>query len=209
MEEWHGDAGVFHSLDLPAEPRVWVVIPDRPALVLGSSQSVSEIAASEAERLGLQVVIRRSGGGAVWLDPRRSVWIDVTVPRSDPLWVDDVPRSAVPLGRALAVALGADTAFEVYEGEFVRSPITRALCFAGLAPGELTVGGHKAVGISQRRTREVARFQCVAYTEWDPGAFADAFVDAEVASSVRSLEVAEVQGTATGIGARLARFLGS
>ncbi len=45
-------------------------------------------------------------------------------------------------------------------------------CFAGLGPGEVTIGGRKAVGISQRRTRAGARFQCVAYERWDPGPLA-------------------------------------
>ena len=33
-----------------------------------------------------------------------------------------------------------------------------------------TVGGRKVVGISQRRTRGWARFQCAAYRRWDPAA---------------------------------------
>jgi hypothetical protein len=32
----------------------------------------------------------------------------------------------------------------------------------------VTIDGKKAVGISQRRTRVAARFQCVAYERWDP-----------------------------------------
>jgi hypothetical protein len=50
----------------------------------------------------------------------------------------------------------------------VRSALSDVVCFAGLGPGEVTIGGRKAVGISQRRTREAARFQCVAYERWDP-----------------------------------------
>jgi hypothetical protein len=34
----------------------------------------------------------------------------------------------------------------------------------------VTVDGRKVVGVSQRRTRTVARFQCAAYRRWDPAA---------------------------------------
>ena len=44
------------------------------------------------------------------------------------------------------------------------------MCFAGLGPGEVTVDGRKVVGISQRRTRAAARFQCVVLERWDPDA---------------------------------------
>ena len=49
---------------------------------------------------------------------------------------------------------------------------SRLVCFAGLGPGEVTVDGRKVVGISQRRTRAGARFQCAALRRWDPGALA-------------------------------------
>jgi hypothetical protein len=34
----------------------------------------------------------------------------------------------------------------------------------------VTIGGAKAVGISQRRTRAGARFQCAVHRRWDPAA---------------------------------------
>ena len=37
-----------------------------------------------------------------------------------------------------------------------------------MGPGEVERDGRKVVGISQRRTRAGARFQCVAYREWRP-----------------------------------------
>ncbi len=42
------------------------------------------------------------------------------------------------------------------------------VCFAGLGSGEVTIGGAKAVGLSQRRTRTGARFQCTCYRRWHP-----------------------------------------
>ncbi|MBJ7509558.1 MAG: hypothetical protein JHD37_10050 [Ilumatobacteraceae bacterium] len=46
------------------------------------------------------------------------------------------------------------------------------ICFAGRGPGEVfTNDGHKVVGISQRRTREWARFQIVVSLAWRPEIF--------------------------------------
>ncbi|MDQ3757058.1 MAG: hypothetical protein M3394_04340, partial [Actinomycetota bacterium] len=45
---------------------------------------------------------------------------------------------------------------------------SRQVCFAGLGPGEVSVGGRKVVGIAQRRTRFGALFQCAVHRTWDP-----------------------------------------
>jgi hypothetical protein len=50
----------------------------------------------------------------------------------------------------------------------VENPWSRRVCFAGLGAGEVVVGPRKLVGISQRRTRDGARFQCVVHRSWDP-----------------------------------------
>ncbi|HSP30196.1 MAG TPA: hypothetical protein VLN74_16715, partial [Ilumatobacteraceae bacterium] len=41
-------------------------------------------------------------------------------------------------------------------------------CFDGVGAGEVVVGGHKLVGMSQRRTRHAARLQCCWYTTYEP-----------------------------------------
>jgi hypothetical protein len=94
------------------------------------------------------------------------LWVDVVLPRGDDLWDDDIGRATHWLGDAWAGAIG-DRAF-VHRGSMVRNEWSDIVCFAGLGPGEVTVDGRKVVGISQRRTREAARFQCVAYERWDP-----------------------------------------
>src|SRR5690606_24455396 len=53
-------------------------------------------------------------------------------------------------------------------GGMVENRWSRLVCFAGLAPGEVTVEGRKVVGVSQRRTRTSARFQCAVLHHWDP-----------------------------------------
>ena len=154
-----GTATEFHQLDLPPERAVWVFEVERPALVLGSTQPVMEVQ-------GIEVVRRRSGGGAVYLEPGGTLWVDVVVPKGDDLWDDDVARATYWLGEAWAEAVGGGAI--VHRGPMVRTAWSDRVCFAGLGPGEVMIGGAKVVGISQRRTRELARFQCVAYEAWDP-----------------------------------------
>jgi lipoate-protein ligase A len=69
---------------------------------------------------------------------------------------------------------------------------SRSVCFAGLGPGEVTVGGRKVVGISQRRRRDGALFQCAALLAWDARATAAAL-------GLPSAAVAELAGLAAGL----------
>ena len=127
-------------------------------------------AAGRVATAGLDVVRRRSGGGAVLVEPGRLVWAEVVVPVDDPLWEADVGRASWWLGRAWAAALadlGVGPAL-VHEAGLVHSEWSRAVCFAGLGPGEVTVGGRKVVGLAQRRTRRGALLQCAVPLEWDP-----------------------------------------
>ena len=78
---------------------------ERPALVLGSAQPDDVVDRAACAAAGVEVVRRRSGGGAVLLEPGGVVWVDVELPRGDPLWDDDVGRAAWWLGERWAVAL--------------------------------------------------------------------------------------------------------
>lgn len=167
-----GRAGELHGLDLLAEPRraIWWLEVERPAIVLGSAQRDTILDRAEADRNGIDIVRRRSGGGAVWLDPVSITWIDVILPVGDPLWADDVGRAGLWLGEVWCDALadlGVDGA-EVYRGPMRRDPVAQLVCFAGLTAGELIRGDRKIVGVSARRTRHGARFQCSVLHEWNP-----------------------------------------
>lgn len=193
IEHWEGPAGEFHGLDPDPVRAVRSVRVSRPVIVLGSTQPVGDIDAAAADRLGIEVARRRSGGGAVYLHPDHSTWVDITIPRDDELWVDDVSSSMRWVGDAFASVLGpalADGMPVVHDGNFRAGVLARAYCFAGLAPGEVTVGGAKLVGISQRRGRNGARMQCVVYHRIDAGDFAHCFADAEISSAVREVPVA-------------------
>jgi hypothetical protein len=95
------------------------------------------------------------------------VWVDVLLPRGDPLWDDDVARATHWLGDVWAEAVGGDAV--VHRGPNVRTRWSSLVCFGGLGSGEVLdqPGGAKVVGISQRRTRAGARFQCAALARWD------------------------------------------
>ena len=193
VEHWEGPAGEFHGLDPDHVRAVRSVRVSRPVIVLGSTQPAGDIDAAAAARLGIEVARRRSGGGAVYLHPDDSTWVDITIPRDDALWVDDVSTSMRWVGDAFASVLGpalAAGAPAVHDGPFHAGVLSRAYCFAGLAPGEVTVGGAKLVGVSQRRGRPGARMQCVVYHRIDPADFATCFADAGISSAVRDVPVA-------------------
>lgn len=165
-----GAAADFHRRDLPPERAVWWFEPERPALVLGSSQREAVVDAGAASAHGVEVVRRRSGGGAVLLVPGEVLWVDVVVPRGDPQWHDDVGVAFHWLGAAWAEALraaGVDGALVVHRGRLLRTAWSDLVCFAGLGPGEVTLDGRKVVGISQRRWRDGARFQCAVHRRWN------------------------------------------
>lgn len=201
VERHVGSAATFHARTLPDPVRrtVWWFEVDRPAVALGSTQRLEVIDLARADAAGIEVVRRRSGGGAVWLAPAAVTWVDVLLPAADPLWDDDVSRSATWLGHRWVETLqdlGVDGA-AVHEGPMVHSAHADLICFAGLAPGEVTVDGAKTVGISQRRTRAGARFQCAVLHEWEPTPLVDLLA---VGSATRGLIAAEVADAGRGIG---------
>lgn len=166
--------------------RVEVLVPTVPAVVLGSTQ------AAPAGSAGIEVVRRRSGGGAVLVTPGDPLWVDVDLPAGDPLWSDDVGASFGWLGAAWAEALGSG---DVHDGPFEPGPWGRTVCFAGRGPGEVVVDGAKVVGLAQRRTRAGARFQCAVLSRWEPGPL----IDVVVPVADRSVARAELAGVARGV----------
>jgi lipoate-protein ligase A len=152
---------------------VWLLTPTRPAIVLGSSQKDEDVDHAFCAANGIDVVRRRSGGGAVYVHPTESLWIDIVVPRGDALWNDDIGKSMWWIGDwwvALLADAGVVSA-QVHRGAFERNDWSDMVCFAGKGSGEVfpqeSHAQQKIVGISQRRTRDYARFQCIAYFQWD------------------------------------------
>lgn len=140
-----------------------------PAVVLGSNQPDKGVDGAAAGSR-IEVARRRSGGGAVYLAPGQTLWIDVVVPAGDPWWDDDVGRAAWPLGEAWAAALDRIDLgpSAVWRGPMRRTEWSSRVCMAGIGAGEVLLGSRKVVGISQRRNRRAALFQSVAVLIWDP-----------------------------------------
>lgn len=198
VESRRGDAEEHHAraLPAPAQRSVWVHLVDRPAVVLGSAQSRGLVDERLAELLGVQVVWRRSGGGAVLVVPGEVAWLDVILPVGDPLWDDDVSRSGLWLGHLWQAALD-DLGLirtRVHIGPLSCGPFGRKVCFGAVGPGEVTLDDRKIVGVSQRRNRQGARFQCAVYRRWEPELLARLLrIDGEDAESLAT--------AATGTGA--------
>lgn len=166
-------AGDFHArtVPVPASREIWRHEVTAQALVLGSTQDQSDVDVQACRRAGVEVVRRRSGGGAVLLVPGEVTWLDVIVPAAAPGWSDDVHGPMVWLGNGLATAIARATGIDdlvVHDAAMRSTPWSRLVCFDGLGAGEVLLEGNKLVGISQRRTRDAARLQCCWYSEYDP-----------------------------------------
>lgn len=202
-----GDAEALHHREIVPNAAVEVLEVTRAAMVLGSTQSFDVVDRDQAERLGMDVVRRRSGGGAVLLQPDDHVWIDVTVPRGHRLWNDDVERATWWLGDVWCAALRVIdpiAEWKVHREKLLASGPERVVCFASVGPGEVVrrgqrdndgekVVGEKVVGISQRRTRDAARFQCTVFRR----------IDVALYRSLLRAPVPEGLSRATGVGNRL------
>jgi lipoate-protein ligase A len=175
VESFGGGVAAFHAADLLTDlrPRVVVCRADTATLVLGSRQPLDRADADACRRAGIDIVKRRSGGGAVLVEPGAMCWFDVVVPADDPRFqsvVGDVGASMRWLGRHLVTALRGigEHGAVAHHGAMAGRRWGDVVCFAGLGPGEVLVDDAKLVGISQRRTRHGSRFQCMVHTRWSP-----------------------------------------
>ncbi len=185
-----GSIAERHRAEPPLDDRrVLIHEVEDVAVVVGSAQRVMPAVDGPA------AVRRRSGGGAVLVGPGEVLWIDILLPRGDPLWNDDISRSVGWLGGAWCAALAEmNVEATVHHGPMVVTRWSDVVCFAGIGPGEVLVGGRKVVGISQRRNRGGARFQCAALLRWRPGEMVRLFgLQPEDAAS------ADLEGAAVGL----------
>lgn len=187
-----GEAEALHAataVDLrrPMAREVRVYAPSRPTVILGSTQDADQLDRDFVTAHGLEVARRKSGGSAVMVGDGASLWVDLLLPRDDPLWVDDVSRSALWLGEVWERALGSlGVEARAWPGPMLGGAWSQRICFAGLAPGEVLApaqgrsmvqvvdfpadqpAGAKLVGVSQRRGRYGCAFQCSTLLRWEP-----------------------------------------
>lgn len=140
--------------------------PTAAAVVLGSAQPLADFDAERCARQHLDLVRRRSGGGAVVVSPGAQIWLDLFVPAADPLFESDVVRASSWVGslwrEALGGASGDGARLAVHEGGLAATPWSRRVCFSGVGPGEVTRDGRKVTGVAQRRDRAGAWFFTMA-----------------------------------------------
>jgi len=184
-----------------------VLQPVDRALVLGSTQPLTSVDQGACVIAGVDIVRRRSGGGAVLVDAPSLLWVDLVVPAGDPLWCPDVGRAAWWVGEVWSEALdrAGMGGTEVWKGPMVRNRWSSLVCFAGLGAGEVvSAAGPKVVGISQRRTRHGALFQCGCVLDWAPQRLLGLLA---LDPGERSAGLADLGGAALGAGVERAAAL--
>lgn len=135
----------------------------RAAVVLGSTEPLSDLDLAACAAEGLEVARRPSGGASVLVVPGEQAWIEVRVPRGDPWWQEDVGRAFHRIGEVWRDALSElGVEGEVHRGPLRSSRWSSRACFCGVGPGEVLVGRAKAVGLAQRRDRSGASFHGAA-----------------------------------------------
>jgi lipoate-protein ligase A len=142
-------------------------------LVLGSTQPADLVSPDALRERSVELVRRRGGGGAVYLEPGDHLWVDAWIPRDDVLWAHDVSIAAEWVGQWWIEALvgvgnevGAPGGLSLHTGRSVPGALGDLVCFAGRGPGEVFFDDRKIVGLSQWRSREGALFSSCAYLEW-------------------------------------------
>jgi lipoate---protein ligase len=174
--------------------------PTDGAVVLGSAQPATSVDRQACASAGLEVVHRRSGGGAVLVEPGSVIWVDLVVAATDPLWSTDVGRSMWWVGETWAEALrrAGMGGLEVWKGAMLRSAWSSLVCFAGLGPGEVVdAARRKVVGISQRRARHGALFQCACLLRWEPDRLLELL---DLPEQQRQTALHDLEQAAAGIG---------
>ncbi len=186
--ERHATPAALHA-DVPdplGERLACICVPLGQAVVIGSAQPASDFDQARLAAAGIDLVRRRSGGGAVLVAPGMQVWLDVFVPNEDELAQTDVAKSFHWLGDAFAAAIAGvlgksveQVALEVNRGPRQATGWSATLCYTGLGAGEVTVAGRKVVGMSQRRERSGAWIHSMALLSDRAGDLADLLAGSE------------------------------
>ncbi len=141
-----------------------VLAVDDLTIVLGSSQDLGDLAMDVVDADRVNVRRRRGGGGAVLLAPG-DCWVELWLPRSD-LVADDVRATAYMVGGWWQSTMqGHGIGASIHRGAVLDAAQGAIACFAGLGPGELTVGGAKLLGLSQWRARSGVLISSVVCAE--------------------------------------------
>lgn len=149
-----GSAVDFHARPLPTDPHphIWWFTPTHSALVLGSTQDRSVVNSTECLKRGIEIVKRRSGGGAVLLSSETTVWIDVVLPATHELSVSDIGQAPLWLGKLfqrVLIDLGV-TDLILHETAMEKTDWSTLICFAGRGQEKSlrTMGARSSASVS-------------------------------------------------------------
>jgi lipoyl(octanoyl) transferase len=148
------EALLLSRLDAGAPPTLRFFAWDPPTVSLGYGQPLDgRVDLAEAERMGLGVVRRPTGGSAILHEgPERELTYSVTAAAGDFPGADDLLATYRWIGTALEAGLaglGAPVAMVAVQPSDPRT--MPAFCFARTGSYELEVNGLKVVGSAQRR----------------------------------------------------------
>jgi lipoate-protein ligase A len=144
------------------------------ALVLGTSQKLTDVDASAYRNAGVTLHRRASGGAAVLFVPAMLMQ-DIALPTGHRLFSADVTESYRWLGEVwlatlarLGLAVRLVSVAEARADTVALHPLLKKACFGGRSPYEVMVGERKLVGFSQVRRRQGALLQVGVYRRWQP-----------------------------------------
>lgn len=150
---------------------VYVMCPNRKALVLSTAWKDQPLNKAAIERDDLEICHRRSGGGAVYIDPDHVSWVDFWIPKTHHIYESEPSKMFLKIGSLYVdvlhnLGIDADLITLVQRSDSDTAQRKYA-CWAGLGWGEITLANSKILGLSQRRNRWGARIQsmlCLAGT---------------------------------------------
>lgn len=169
-----GAEAMLAGLERHSRPAVRWYVFGQPALILGSSQRLTDIDLAACRAAGVSVHRRRSGGSTVFTD-RGALSLDVALPAGHPLLPASVTETYRWFGEVWAAALSSlGIAAQVVPPAESRpfnaalDPLVQRACYGGISPYEVCVGWSKIVGLAQVRRRQGAVLQAGVYTHWEP-----------------------------------------
>ncbi len=162
-------------------PLLYWQIAEPAALVIGISQKLSDLDTAACRQAGLAVYRRAAGGTAVLVGPDL-LSLDVILPPGHPLagrdiveayrWFGDLWAETV---QALGLAARTIPPAEAHAPRTRRflaeagrlEHLLRQSCYGAFSPYEISVDGHKVIGLDQVRRRVGFLFQAGVLLRWD------------------------------------------
>lgn len=193
-------------------PTVWWHSTDTPTVIIGAGQRAGDVDPARCAAAGVSIVRRKSGGTAVYASTG-VLGLDVVLPASHRLAVEDVVEAYRWFGemwldavRALGVdarLISTDEAKAGRDGQ-TAPDILRLACFGSVSPYEVAAGNRKLVGLSQVRRRGRVLWQSGIHLELKAAELASLLpVENQVAATHRLREaaagLAELTAQAAGV----------